>query len=597
MSQDNQSITLLALFRQKGLGVARLFLKHSALFIFLAFLSLTLGFYFPTIKAGFVTDVTSGIERIQGQPFRNIIYSFGFPALNQISILGFYLLYTIFGINGWAWYLVFCTLHATNAFLSFSLFRRLFQYFKIKEATIISLVGALLFLLSPYQTEVLVWRACLNYLLVTAFILGSLFYLVRYLETKKQQYFWGTHGFFILSLFTFELSLILPFLTIIFYVSWLWTTEYRRYAKFSKFNKAQNSSILAATRFSQSEEVDQPTKGPYELLRYFINISLPQFALLGSYFLLNKWLFGRWIGHYGAATHLKFSLTTMSNTLLKYSLKYLFFVRSYSHPYKTAVFNFCDQYGFIILCLVLISVIFFVKNKQINTKKTTISLLLIATFTLTLLPVLNLYFYWLQAIENDRYGYLPAVFGLMLFVFCCFQLPKYFRYFLLSSYLVVSIFLLVKTNQIWKESTTVFYSLLEDYRWEDVENVVILNVPDNYQGAYLFRIIGRKSGFQDALTYIQQKEVKGKIWEVTQYNMARPTDGVSVASKKPDQLKVTFNQWGNWFWRNGIGAGATHQRSIYTAHFKGQYYVLALKKTPVNTIYIYQDGKEWKVFE
>ena len=107
------------------------------------------------------------------------------------------------------------------------------------------------------------------------------------------------------------------------------------------------------------------------------------------------------------------------------------------------------------------------------------------------MPVLNLYFYSLQHIENDRYGYLASLFGLMLLTFFLFQLPKFLRYILLTTYLTAAIFLLIQTNQIWKESTEVFYSLLADYRWQDAENVVILNVPDNYQGAYLFRIIGQ----------------------------------------------------------------------------------------------------------
>ncbi len=563
MSQDNQSATLWRFFKQKEFRDWLNALVKQSVFVFSVFLFLTLFLYLPTIQAGFVTDVTSGIERIQGQPFSNIIYSFGFPALNQLSVLGFYLLYTIFGLNGLPWYLIFCSLHAFNAFLSYIIFSRLFQQYKIKRAASISLIGALLFLLSPYQTEVLVWRACLNYLLVTAFILLSLFSLIRYLETEKRTYHFGIHGCFLLALFTFELSLVLPLLAISFYTSWLWLN-----------------------------------KRPQYFSRYFIKISLPQFGLMAGYFLLNKWMVGRWIGHYGAATHLKFSLTTMSNTLLKYSIKYLFFVRAYPHQYKVQIFSFCDKYGGIILCLIVASSLFFsLYKKSINREKTAIYLLLGAAFILTLLPVLNLYFYSLQHIENDRYGYLASLFGLMLLTFFLFQLPKFLRYILLTTYLTAAIFLLIQTNQIWKESTEVFYSLLADYRWQDAENVVILNVPDNYQGAYLFRIIGQKSGFQDALTYIHQKKVKGKIWEVTQYNMARTTDGVTVLKNKPNQLKVTFNQWGNWFWRNGIGVGPTHQRSIYTAHFKGQYYLLDLKNPPANTVYIYQDGKEWKEVE
>jgi len=104
------------------------------------------------------------------------------------------------------------------------------------------------------------------------------------------------------------------------------------------------------------------------------------------------------------------------------------------------------------------------------------------------------------------------------------------------------------------------------------------------------------SYFVVALTAISQQPIKSEIWEVAQYNMMTPTDGVSVQKTKPHQLKVTFNQWGNWFWRNGVGVGPTHKREWYTANFKGQYYLLDLKTIPANTVFIYQDGKEWKIF-
>ena len=212
MSQDNQSATLWRFFKQKEFRDWLNALVKQSVFVFSVFLFLTLFLYLPTIQAGFVTDVTSGIERIQGQPFSNIIYSFGFPALNQLSVLGFYLLYTIFGLNGLPWYLIFCSLHAFNAFLSYIIFSRLFQQYKIKRAASISLIGALLFLLSPYQTEVLVWRACLNYLLVTAFILLSLFSLIRYLETEKTNLsFWNpwmlfARSFYIRTILSFAFT-------------------------------------------------------------------------------------------------------------------------------------------------------------------------------------------------------------------------------------------------------------------------------------------------------------------------------------------------------------------------------------------------------
>ncbi len=565
MSKNNQSFFLSTLFSRKGLDDLLIILKKRPIYLLVLFLLTTLFFYFPTMQAGFVTDVTGGIERIENQPFWRVIYSFGFPALNQISVLGFYTLYQLFGTFGLPWYLVFCGLHALNGWLSFLLFKNIFDQFEVKNASSIAFVGALLFLINPYQTEVLVWRACLNYLLITAFLLGTLLNLTHYLKVPQKSYLYFIHGFFLAALFTFELSLIIPLIVIVLYSLWLWQSKQLQLFK-----------------------------------SHFYKITLPQLLAVVGYFSLNKLAFGAYIGHYGATTHLQFSLKVMVQTWLKYIAKYLFFVRSYPHSTKEIAFNFCDKYVFLLVGLIIgASLLFLFYKKQNNAfdknKGATFSFLSIG-FTLTFLPVLNLFFYWLQWVENDRYGYLPSVFGLMLLTYLLFLLPKILKYSLLGVYLFSSIFLLVQTNQHWKNSTEVFYSLLQNYRWQDAENVIILNVPDNYNGAYLFRIIGRKSGFKDALTTIHQQKIKGKIWEVAQYNMVTPTDGVTVKKTGDQQLKVEFNQWGNWFWRNGVGVGPTHKRSIYTAHFQGNHYLLDLKNVPPNTIFIYQDGMQWKEF-
>lgn len=568
MAQNNQSPSEEAHSTKIGWRDFVLSNWQKPLFLFVFFLLLTLILYLPTAQSGFVTDVTGGIERIKNQPFSNIFQSFGFPALNQISIFGFYSLYHLFGINGWPWYVIFCSLHALNGYLVFSFFKQLLNHFKIEKTIPIAFFGALLFLIHPYQSEVLVWRACLNYLLVTAFTLLSLRQLLAYLSTSQIKHLYYLQGFFILALFSFELSLMLPFLCIIIYG--LWSFYFK--------NKGQ-------------------------LISHFNRVTLPQIGLLISYFMLHKMAFGNWVGHYGADTHLKFSIGEMTNTLAKYFLKYLFFVRSYAHTYKETIFNFCEQYGWLfIIFLLCLSLIIYSRNKAgdkfkvspMLNAKTAIFIILMTGFMLTLIPVLNLYFYWIQHVENDRYGYLPSVFGMMSISFLLFQCPKWLRNSLLVLYLLTSLFLLVSINQNWKKSTIVFNQLIEDFRWYDKENVVILNIPDNYNGAYLFRIIGRGSGFKDSMESLYNRSIKGKVWEVAQYNMVLPTDGVKAEKINPQELKVTFNQWGNWFWRNGVGVGPTHKRTAYDIRFQGQFYLMDLKEQLPDAVFIYQDGGKWK---
>ncbi|MEM6316672.1 MAG: hypothetical protein AAF960_03325 [Bacteroidota bacterium] len=533
--------------------------------MFLAFWITTLILYWPTHQAGFVTDVTGGIERLTNQPFWKIGTCFGFPALNQLSVFAFYSCYQLFGTVGLPWYLIFCGLHAANAILLWDFSHRLFQCY-VQNAKVITFLGALLFLVHPYQSEVLVWRACFNYLLVTFFALQHWRRLWKFLdETEgdthlKNPGWWQLHLYFLLALFTFELALVIPLIDLIIYLL-----------------------------FQQKEHPKR------KFCNYFQQISIPQSIALAGYFLLHRLLFGTWIGHYGAATHLQFSPTYLLDNLAKYIIKYGLLVRSYGHYEKVFIFEMCEHYGWQVLLgiTVLLGFIGLVFKKKISRKHFLIIGLTGCT-VLALLPVLNLYFYYLQAIENDRYGYFASVFGLPLIVLLIYQLPKILRYLLLITYFSASCFLLVRTNQIWQQSTEVFYHLLEDYRWHNEENVVILNIPDNYQGAYLFRIIGRGSGFQDALTTIGQKPVKGKIWEVAQYNMTQLTDGVKVNVLDKNRVKVSFNQWGNWWWRNGVGVGPTHKRSIYTVYFKGPFYELELINPPNDAVFIYQDGLRWK---
>ncbi len=542
--------------------IASAFTSKRGYGLFFLFFFTSLLFYFPTIQAGFVTDVTGGIERIESQPFRNIIYSFGFPALNQISILAFYGMYHLFGLNGSPWYWLFCGLHAVNGYLLFLIFRKILFDFEGKDAVRIAFFSALLFLLCPYQSEAVVWRACLNYLLVTCFILSGFWCLIQYLEVSKDKYVYGIHGFFLLALFTFELSLMMPFILAIYGIFW----------------------GIHLGRWNH-------------LTSYFKKIVLPQLFFIMGYFTLNKILLGHWVGHYGASIHLKISLSEMAANFFKYFLKHTFFVRSYPHQIKETIFNFCDQYGLASLVVLFGCFLFLFFYKKRIASKIRLPMLLLLLFFIALLPVLNLYFYWLQQIENDRYGYLAAAFLYPLIVVLVFRLPKKFRYSLLLFYFAISMTLLFQVNQIWRASTKVYYQLLDDFRWHDRKNVVILNVPDNYNGALMFRIIGGGSGFKDALQFIHNQEIKGDIKEIVQYNMVSPKDGVHVERTKPQQLKVTFNQWGNWFWRNGIGVGSTHKRAAYKVTFKGQYYLLDLKQELPNAVFIYQVGDHWEEFK
>jgi len=535
-------------------------MKYNSLLIWVGFFLTTLLLYAATIQSGFTTDVTGGIERLSTRPLKDIFISFGFPALNQLSVALFYIQYQLFGTNGWGWYVVYAGLHSWNAYLLFCVFQKLFQENKIPASTSIAFFGALLFLINPYQSEVVVWRACQNYLLSTCFILSSLWYALSYFKDGRN--LWLVHLFFVLALFTFEYGLITPIL-----LTALWMV-----GMFFKNNF-----------YSWRKNIGQ--------------IVVPQLLAIGGYFVLNKWVFGNWVGHYGASVHWNFPIKTMIATGIKFLAKYLFFVRFYEHPNKEFIFQWIDEHTFLLFAIILIA--FFLIGWIGYQKKPVylIGLLCLVLFAIAILPVSNLYFYYLQYLINDRHGYLASAFLLMGLSICFFQFPKILRIGCLVMYASFSIFFLTQINQHWKTSTTIFNNLMHDFKWYDSPKVVLLNVPENYKGLYLFRIIGEGSGFEDALEYVNGNTYHGEMIEVVQYNMETPTDGVQVERLSDTMLKVTFNQWGNWFWRNGVGAGNGYENEYYSVQFKGQYYEITTKRNLEDAVFLYQDGMAWKEFE
>lgn len=515
--------------------------------------------YLPTRTAGFVTDFTGLAERIETHQATGIISSFDFPALQPITSLFYYLFYHLFAMNGWGWHLAFTLLHTANAILLFLLVKKLLGQPKDNTSTLIATAGTLLFLFNPYATEVVVWRVGFHYLLVTFLLLSMLRQTVRWLEAPRPSTLAGMLALQLAGLLTYELAVIAPLLTLCL-VCW-----YRQGA---------------------------------ELKRAVRQLTLPQFALIGCYFLANRLFLGSWIGHYGSKVHLHFPWEDMIANVGRYFVKMAAFSRYWSHPWKETIALWLRQpIGLLlitVICLGLL-VVMFRRFRAADRRLQLFWILGLATF-LALIPVLNLYFNYLLHIENDRYGYLAAAFFYPAWMALLSRLPRHLFTGLAIAYLVVSIVFLVRTNRYWAQSSHIYHALLDEFPAYDRDSCYLLNLPDNFQGAPMFRdFSGQDRAFADALQYVNKRPYEGVLEEVVQYNMVLPTDGVQVAADSTNGLKVTFNQWGNWWWRRGIGA-SSYRDSTYIFHNEGHHYRLEWLHRPVNASILYQDGAEWKIW-
>jgi hypothetical protein len=530
--------------------------------IFVIYLLATWILYFQTVDAGFVTDWTGWQQRYEAEDWSGVLHCFGEPILHQVLHFFSYLMFDLFGTNPLPWFLCFTILHGLNATLFHQLAFRLLKKFEVKNFAIIPWFAAFIFLASPYQTEVVVWKVCLHYLMVVAFALAALHHFLSYVEESKTKDLLGVHIYTVLGLFTIELGLMTPFLVLTVFLIYILRFEIK-------------------------------------IKNILLKVILPQFALLFGYFMLNRLLFNDWVGHYGGAAHLNFDLTVWVGGLLRYFVKHLGYIHYFSFPTKRIIYEFLVNDGVYIGygLIVLLIVVFLLRIKKMS-NWALLSFWSLAGFVIVVLPIVNLHFMYILHVENDRYGYWPAMFLGFFVSILAFQLPKWLRYPLLIAYIGYGITLTYETNTYWQNAGIVQKELTNDFRWYDKDEVIVLASPEDFGGVMLFRIIGEESELVYCLEFLRRKPYNGRLVEAAQYNMYDKMDDVNVEWIDSTQtIHVAFNQKGNWFWRNGIGA-SDYENDLFSIDFQeGWHYYMTLKSYSENRVFIYPKDGKWAEFE
>lgn len=332
-------------------------------------------------------------------------------------------------------------------------------------------------------------------------------------------------------------------------------------------------------------------------LKHLRMVFVPMVLILVAHLLLNRWYLGAWVGHYGADVHLNLDLPAMASNELKYLIKHLTLLRFSSHNLKVAVFDTLSSplIGFHILTAILALAIFWVVRITRIRPKAQMAYLGVFGFFLLVLPVANLYFYHLMLAPNDRFGYVPVIMLVLPVLALVDAIPSRVKYAVLFLWLAVNLYFQQNLVHTWKKSNIVFESLTEDFRWFDREAVIMLNPPDNFSGMLIYSVINEPSGFVEVLEYNKGKAFDGIMYDVFMYNMMDLQDGVSVQQVGPNQIRVEFNQWGNWWFYNGIGA-LDYENEYYKVTNQGHHYLLEVREPAKNAAFIYQDGLSLKEF-
>ncbi len=531
---------------------------YRLLFLFFLFACLVYG---PLYNAGFVTDFLGWLECRETTPVWRAYECFGNRGLYYVPfiILGF--LTELFGLHPPPWFIVWTGLHALNAWLVTDVCRRLFSAFEVSLHWIAPLFAGMIFLLHPWQVEVLAWKACSNYLASALLMLLTLRAYLQYLETTSTKYYWISVGTYFIFLFTLEYALFFPALIVM--LLWLLSTP-------TGFGR-RAVGIL------------------FEVMPFMIAIA--------AWFCLNKLLFGLWIGHYGAETHTVIDVMSMSSVVLKYLVKTLLFARFLPFPVQTELYGFLDTAimgGLMLGILIGLCVLLFRNSRQ--TMQGRLRIFLFLSAIVFIIPVTNLYFYYLQFSENDRYSYVPLAFLSMWLISIFWNWKGWIGKAVLATYLVMCFWGTMGHVCLWEKSTKAYWHIIGTFQEPQKQKVFLLNVPDNYKGTFMFRNIGGDSSFDEVYQWIAKSGYTGKIYDVFQYNMTDLSNDFIVTKESENKIKVEFAQWGNWWWRNGIG-GEKYSNEEYTAWPEGKYYYVEFKKSLEDAQVFYHTPEGWKTVE
>ncbi|MCW5906733.1 MAG: hypothetical protein KIS94_02655 [Chitinophagales bacterium] len=540
--------------------------KLSAFFSFLFFWLLAFVLYHKTAGAGFAFDHIGWLQNYSDKGWKGIVTAFDDKSLHYGYHLFGFTAWKLFGLNGTGWMALFITLHAVNAALSFVVFKTLFKSIGVKRASLTAFLGSVLFIVSPYQTEPVIWYACIHYLFCVALLLSSSIFLFYYLRKKQWLYVFLFYAAYTLALFTLEISFAYPVLLFLFFLFW------------------QPQILNGSSRI--------------RLIGIFV---LPATAMLLGYFVLSYFLRGSAVGHYGAEAHLNFSIPLLMANLSKYIGKVFLLCQFYEYEKRHALFLLFEKVKFgwlLFAALALVASLFMIFKKRMNVKLQT-AILLFGFFAVALLPILNLFVTYIVNVEGDRFLYFPLIFAYQFLSFTVLALLGYAGIVPMVAFIFLNVNYQQFNTQSWVLANETRTSLLESFRWWNAPRIYLLNNPDNFRGVYMFRCFPPDNLFAETLELTTAKKVEQKMFDTYQYNMNSVNDCVKVEKISDNELKVTFAQWGNWWWYKGIGAAPVSNDlfDLKVADEWNHSYAIQFKEKIPGTVYLYQCGGEWKQVE
>lgn len=535
--------------------------RKAAFLVFAFIWAVLFCLYFPAAKAGFVVDFTGWLDQVKNQSFLDYINrtNFSVKSLYQGTQLFSWLFYKALGTNAWGWHLLFISLHAINAALLFGFIRHLLDISGVENGGAVAFSASFLFSICPHISEVIVWEPSLHYLLGLLMILSILLSVKKWFDTGYKGYCYLCLAIYFLSVFSLEYFYLTPLLVLSYII-------YRNNVGIGTYKNRTTWQIV-----------------------------IPMLTILLLRVLLFRFLYHDWVSRTGSEVF-STGWSGFAAKPLKYIFHLIFFGRYWAEEYRQKAYAICESakalYSFYIVFILLVGVYFWF-FKKLNGRLRLAGLLLGWTALSTAL-VSPMWFPETMLLTMDRYAYLVLSFGFVFIAVMLGFLNRKVALSVLVVYSLINIGFTIKLNHYWQQSAILTDRLLRSFPEPGNRITLLLNLPETMNG---IPMIGASNHGEYKLMHnlLHPNPIKPPVHDVASFNMTNQWNGAHVIVVNDSTVKVTLNQWGTWWWRNGQGA-TDFENEDYTLYMRdvGHWYDLVLKKPANSYQLLYLNDGQWK---
>jgi len=458
----------------------------------------------PSVSIAFLSDDYYALIVFQQKGLK-LFYNLHDRTFIPFTLFLMGVIHQIFGASAAAFRIFSIILHALNAYLIYRLLMRIFMIKGIhsKQIFLTAFLGGMFFLAFPFHAEPIVWIAATAYPLCVLLCLAAVHCYISYRTIGKNFLLIISVIAFFLALLSKEFAVVLPLIIAMFELFlFRGNIEYK-----IRFRKMSFSIIL------------------------FIGVLL-------LYLLFRRLAAGEWIGLYGSVVHTQINAEILAKTLAAYFANFVLLFRYW----QLVPGSFINNHTSLLLiggAVITITGLIILLIRSRNTAKHSSLYLLLMSAFIALVPVLNLETGFLTQIQSERYGYFSAVFfcpAIAVLLTLIFK-NKFWR--VIFSVLILGLYILLLQMNIHKfrnagalaDKVLCGAATLEQTN----EHTVLLNVPDTYDGVYVFR-----NGLAEALQ-LQHGDAGKRISALTYFSGNADAERITIM-KNSDRISIRSSQ-------------------------------------------------------